>query len=492
MNWNLVPALDPLIAASLLLGLVGFSSLLPIRWPLWGQVSVRLLALLALTLLVQRTLGSPIAPRFGAVNPTRELWERLIEAGWWIFVARAAVAVGRLFVVLENRPRETRIVADLLAAAIYVFTALAIINFSFDVPIKGVLATSGVIAIVLGLALQSTLSDVFSGIAVGLERPYKPGDLLWVEGNIEGRVIQLDWRSTQIATGQDNIAIVPNSVIAKARLVNRSAPTLIRGDTVTLDLDPGVSPETCVGALVAATKGCNLLLSDPAASVACSAMKGDGARYEITFSVPSTDMLAAARTEIFQQAYRHLHHAGIALAVAGVAALPKMSAPTPQELLEQSDLFGVMEEPELKALAGHFEPVSLEPEAYLFRQGDAAYALFVVASGTAEITRRGDTGSQLLHRMGPGESLGAIGLITGEPYSVTVMALTPMKFLRLQKTDLTEAIKIMPELSAGLERLAQRGQAALQRFATAQEAAQITEPEVFLMRLRKFLHRLGG
>jgi len=128
----------------------------------------------------------------------------------------------------------------------------------------------------------------------------------------------------------------------------------------------------------------------------------------------------------------------------------------------------------------------------LFRQGDEAYALFVVASGTAEITRRGDTGSQLLHRMGPGESLGAIGLITGEPYSVTVMALTPMRFLRLRKEDLTEAIKIMPELSAGLERLAQRGQAALKRFATAQEAAQITEPEVFLKRLRKFLHRLDG
>ena len=81
-------------------------------------------------------------------------------------------------------------------------------------------------------------------------------------------MIQLDWRSTQIATGQDNIAIVPNSVIAKARLINRSAPTLIRGDTITLDLDPTVAPETCVNALIAASKGCNLLLTDPAASVA--------------------------------------------------------------------------------------------------------------------------------------------------------------------------------------------------------------------------------
>lgn len=73
-----------------------------------------------------------------------------------------------------------------MAGAIAVATLLAIVNFAFEVPIRGLVATSGVIAIVLGLALQSTLSDVFSGIAVGLERPYKAGDLLWVEGGIEG------------------------------------------------------------------------------------------------------------------------------------------------------------------------------------------------------------------------------------------------------------------------------------------------------------------
>jgi small-conductance mechanosensitive channel len=82
------------------------------------------------------------------------------------------------------------------------------------------LATFGVIAIVLGLALQSTLADVFSRVAVGLERPYKLGDLLWVEGDIEGMVVQVSRKSTQIRTRQNNIAIVPNSVIAKSRLVN--------------------------------------------------------------------------------------------------------------------------------------------------------------------------------------------------------------------------------------------------------------------------------
>ena len=49
--------------------------------------------------------------------------------------------------------------------------------------------------------------------------PYSAGDLLWVEGGIEGRVIQVNWRSTHIATINKDVAVVPNSVMAKARLV---------------------------------------------------------------------------------------------------------------------------------------------------------------------------------------------------------------------------------------------------------------------------------
>ena len=139
--------------------------------------------------------------------------------------------------------------SDLLAGAIYTATGLAVVNFVFDVPIGGLIATSGVIAIVLGLALQSTLSDVFSGIAMGLEHAYKPGDMLWVEGGIEGQVIQMSWRSTQIATLHNSVAVVPNSVIAKSRLENRSAPTPIRSVSVNVSVDAGADPRRCIAAL---------------------------------------------------------------------------------------------------------------------------------------------------------------------------------------------------------------------------------------------------
>ena len=275
----------PLLLATLLLVV---SAIIAWRWPRrlhWLYVGWRIAIFVALTALARWQLGSPLHPRYAANYSDLGFWEHVIEAGWWLFAASMGVTLVRLLVVLEHRPRETQIVSDLLAGAIYITTLLAIVNFVFGVPIAGLLATSGVVAIVFGLALQNTLADVFSGIAVGIERPYKAGDLLWVEGDIEGHVTQVTWRSTHIATFQSNIAIVPNSVIAKARLINRSLPEPMRRDTIVLKLDATATPEHCIATLIAASRASLLPLASGVPTASCVGLQGDGASYEVNYLV---------------------------------------------------------------------------------------------------------------------------------------------------------------------------------------------------------------
>ena len=485
----------PLLLSTLLLLVTAVAprllAVLGLRSPLWLRVAWQVTAFAVLTIVLQRMIGSPLAPHYHSGRAGEQLWEQLVEVGWWLIAARIAIGLARLLVVLEGKPRETRIISDLLAGAIYVAAFLAIVNFAFTVPIRGLLATSGVIAIVLGLALQSTLSDVFSGIAVGLEKPYKSGDLLWVEGGIEGHVVQVNWRSTQIATGQSNIAVVPNSIIAKARLVNRSAPTPMRGDSIEVRLDANAIPEQCLNALLSATRACRLLRATPLPSVACTGLQGDGAIYEISFSVDSSEELSKARTELFAQVHRHLHHAGIALALAGVATPPQVSVPTLAQLLEQSDLFGSIDARQRDLLVARFKPVWLQSGDRLIRQGDAPQGLFLIASGVAEITIDGPAGPRVVYRMSPGESLGAIGVIRDAPFTASATALTTMKAYRLDRGDIATAIKAEPTLADSLEAVAQRGQAALRRTVVTADDAQSSHPDMFLGRLRGFLHLLG-
>jgi len=59
---------------------------------------------------------------------------------------------------------------------VYVVALVGIMDTVFKQSVSAVLATSGVLAVVLGLALQNTLADVFSGLALNIERPFSAGD----------------------------------------------------------------------------------------------------------------------------------------------------------------------------------------------------------------------------------------------------------------------------------------------------------------------------
>src|SRR6202021_2172560 len=118
------------------------------NWPLWLRAVWPIAIFIALTLLLKQILGSPLRPHFDTAHFAAQFWEKLIEAGWWLMGARGAIGLMRLFVTLEGRPRETQIISDLIAGAIYISAALTIVNLIFSVSIGGLLATSGIIAIV--------------------------------------------------------------------------------------------------------------------------------------------------------------------------------------------------------------------------------------------------------------------------------------------------------------------------------------------------------
>ena len=484
--------LAPLSFASLLLLAAAIDSRRDHRRPLWLDLVVRIVAFAGLTWLMQLAVGSPVVPQLRIAASGVQVWAQAAEIGWWMAGARVAVGVVRLVVVLENRPRETQIVSDLLASAIYVATTLSIINFVFGVPIVGLVATSGVVAIVLGLALQTTLSDVFSGIAVGLEHAYKPGDLLWVEGGIEGQVLQINWRSTQIATLHNSVAIVPNSVIAKSRLENRSAPTPARSIIVGVATDATVDPRRCIAALDAAVQACRSPVSLPKPTINCTDLQGDGVTYEVRFVVKSSDEVAAARTEMLTLAHRHLRHAGIALAVAETAVLPPSRVPTIAELIAESDVFGSLAPDEQALLAGHFVAVAWDAGETLVRQGDMPESLFLVAAGTVELTHAEGVSTRVLLRASPGDSVGMIGLIAGTTSVATATALTPVAAYSLDKAAIATVLRASPGLGDSLEAQATRGQAWLRCEAAAHEDELLAKPEMLRARVLQFLRRLNS
>jgi CRP-like cAMP-binding protein len=304
-------------------------------------------------------------------------------------------------------------------------------------------------------------------------------------------VIQVNWRSTHIATMNRDVAIVPNSVMAKARLVNHSMPTAVRGVSITVRLAANERPDRCMAVLTAAAKTCMLMSDTPAPSVARTDLQGDGVAYDISFSIPSIEVLVAARTELLGHVQTHLRHAGIALAIPGVLLQTRLEAPTAATLLQESDWFGVLAEADRNLLAEHLIEVWFAAGDKLMEQGDDPQMLFILASGTVEISSDNPPSSGVIFRLGPGGSLGAVGMITGTPYAATATALTSVTAYCLNRKGVSDAIASRPDLINSLEVLARRGQEMQRRDVVAQQSDHFDEPEMFLSKLRSFLRKIS-
>ena len=206
----------PLICAmALILIDLGLWYLLSALGSAW-RLLVRVVIFSLFSLLLFNEGLNPMEPPPWADNVPLHLAATGLQIGWWLFGARTlTVLIGA--VMMQRVGHTGRLLQDLLGAVIFLIAVIAALAYVLDLPVKGVLATSGALAIIVGLALQSTLSDVFSGIVLNTTKPYQLDDYISIDG-MEGRVTDIDWRATRLQTSQGCMAVIPNSLAAKAKI----------------------------------------------------------------------------------------------------------------------------------------------------------------------------------------------------------------------------------------------------------------------------------
>ena len=177
------------------------------------------LLLLPLLFIVAGTLVRTVARRLGVeeIDPALRNLTLLfgyLALGW---------ALARLIDVwLDRRSGENlgERVPKLITGLIYgtlLFVALAVFLWQEGYSFTGVWVSTGVAAAVLGLALQKTLWDLFSGIALGLERPFSLGDWIELADGTVGEVMDLNWRATRLRGWDNATRVIPSSRMCGSR-----------------------------------------------------------------------------------------------------------------------------------------------------------------------------------------------------------------------------------------------------------------------------------
>jgi small-conductance mechanosensitive channel len=453
---------DPLVITFVLLvvGVVA-SRVLFRRHPL-GRAIVRVVFLLMLTLALLYAGIVPYQPLQPTGVPVRDVVHAVLKIAWWMWAAWFLVGFVRAFVMVEYRAHEARLVQDLLAGLVYLTALFAIVAYVLNLPVQGLLATSGVIAIILGLALQSTLGDVFSGIVLSFSRPYRPGDWVSIDGTTEGRVIEINWRATHILTGRRDLAVLPNSTIAKSKIVNVSSPSRIRGTTIMVAIDARSPPAVAAEVLEQALVNCSAIIATPAPSVALTAINGSALEFSVTFFVADHAAAGDTQNELLGHIYRHLAATGIALAPApNMASSPEEQRTRPQRVIDLTGIFASLPVTDREGVAANLKPRCYKEGDELFAPGTALRSFCIIASGVASGRRDNGEYEEELERLGPGDHYGEIALLTGAASNARIVALTPVLIYELAGEELHRILEAYPETSQALDRHRARRQAVI-------------------------------
>ncbi|MBX4967929.1 mechanosensitive ion channel family protein [Rhizobium binae] len=472
LTWSGMLA-DPVVQAGTLAVIGAVVTRIALRpfpsWKLAGQLFF--FAALTIILLYHDIVPYQVGP------PTATTYERifiaLAKVIWWINAAWALIGFVRVFLIFERQPREGRLIQDLVIGLIYLGATLSVVAYVFSFPVGTLIATSGVFAIILGLALQSTLNDVFSGIALNLGRPYSIGDWIVLNDGVEGRVVETNWRSTHLLNGSNDLVILPNSFLAKVGLTNLSSPDRSHGATLTVRVVPTTGPSVIVDLMHTVLLNSSLILPEPKPGAQVKSLNADAVEVELSFRVRDIGQAGPAKNEIFDLVYRHIKAAGLTLArpIDAAAPLPdrvqpdevaKTHRPTPLRLLDAIPLFSSLTEDEKEALATSMTRRTYKKDAILVKQGEIVTSLMIVRSGALLATRKEGHKEIELGRLAPGDYFGESGLLIGVGETASLRALTFVVIYEIAQASLTPLLHDRPgiadDLAATLSRRVETSQ----------------------------------
>jgi len=429
-----------------------------------GRLGLRRLRLalslvaVAVSLVVFRRVAPNVAQPFAPY-----LWVITSFAGLYFTFKLGEVLLLDVFWRRRVGPRPPAIFRDVISTLFAVIVFVILLQVGLNVHVAALVITSAALSIFLGLALQQTVSDLFAGVALVIERPFVPGD--WVRiGDRVGRVEEISWRAVRIWLQRlDDLLIVPNSVIAKADLVNMSSPTPRHGTTVEISAAYPQPPNRVREVMVATALEVAGVLARPTPLAELLRFDASSITYRLTYWIEdlprSIEIEAEVRANLWYAFQRHgleipypTRHVYTRPLVEAEAADAGARRARVASLLRRVDFLGALKPEAIDALAATAPIVHYPAGAFVFRKGEEAERLFVVVAGRVEILLDRVTGGPRypVGTRGPGDYFGEMSLLTDAPRPVDVRAVQDAELIVLGREVMRPILVGDPEVAEQL------------------------------------------
>jgi len=362
-------------------------------------------------------------------------------------------------IVSRRRFVAPQLLRQIVSIVLYLLLFAAAVHAVFRVSITtAVLTSTTVLAAVIGLAMQDTLGNLFSGISLHMEGSFEVGDIIR-SGEMIGVVEGINWRATRIRTVNNSVVVLPNSHLAKDRIEVFSR-TALNARLVTVSVSYDFPPSKVIAVLEQAVGN----VEGVSGEIKCLARVGgfgeSGVNYEIKYWTRSYHLRDTIDAHIRRVVFYALKRNGMTIPypIRRIQRMPHspevISPEDPRRLIDslrQADVLAFLSDEEMRVLAEGSVLRHFTQGETILRFGQVGESMFIIRSGTVAIlVPNADATASPIAQLHPGSVFGEMALFTGESRTADVVAVTDVEAVEVGKEPLQKIMFNNPDLAAAI------------------------------------------
>lgn len=389
----------------------------------------------------------------------------------------------RTFVRASAQSEIASLLRSVLSIVIYIVAFFIIFQSQFpNVQLAPLFTGSAILGIVVGLALQDTLGNLFSGVALQADQPFQVGDVISITNRGNGVVESVSWRGVKIRTFQNKLLIISNSALGK-ETIEVAPKGNLNARTINFTTLYSSSPAKTIQTAREAVRQVENVSGKIRPVVRIRNLGDNGIEWEVKYWLDDytkhNDTDALIRQRIWYACKREKIDFAYPTRVIHLEPKEHETAIDEQvnaivERLANISIFAPLSDEETEKLASTARVRVYAPGEAIVRLGQEGNSMFVINRGAVKVQIPDGSSQRTINELHENEFFGEMSLLTGQPRTATVIAAEETEVLQIRKTAIKPIFEANPQLVLAISEMVEERREALRK---AGEISQVTPQE---------------
>lgn len=353
---------------------------------------------------------------------------------------------------------------------------------------------SAILGIVVGLALQDTLGNLFAGIALQADQPFVVGDVISLPNRGTGVVESVSWRGVRIRTFQNKLLVISNSVLGKESIEVAPKDNL-NARIVNFSTVYSASPADTASLVREAMRQSENVSQKMRPVVRIRNLGDNGIEWEVKYWLENyskyNDTDALVRERIWYAFQREKIEFPFPTRILHMQDKPveidaKVTVNMVTERLKRVPIFDPLSEEEMERLATACKSRVYAPGEAIVRLGGDGNSMFVINRGKVKVQIIDNDLPKVVNELAENDFFGEMSLLTGRPRTASVIAIVETEVLQIRKNSLKPILESNPILVQSITEIIDEREQMLLAAEESQEIDPQERKKGVIRSIRKF------